>query len=361
MTSNLKFPFYAKLSLVLIGLFVFISILSIAQQIILPIIYSTLIAIVLSPVVDFFVKKKINRIFAIAFTIVLIISFAIAILTILSSQIVQFSDSLPKFILKFHLLLDQSIAWSSLNFNISTINIKQWITEKNTELLNQSSSLIGQTIMNTGSTLIVLVLIPVYTFMILYYQPLLLEFIHRLFKIGDQQEVNEVLTTTKKLIQSYLVGLLLEAIIIAALNISTLFILGIDYAILLGIIGAIINVIPYVGGVIAVALPMMIAFVTKPSFSYCLMVLGSYVLIQFFDNHYIIPKVVASKVKINALISVIVVLAGGALWGIPGMFLSIPLTGLIKVILDHIDPLKPWGYLLGNTMPSALETKSIIK
>jgi predicted PurR-regulated permease PerM len=361
MTTNLKFPFYAKLSLISIGLFIFISILSIAQQIIVPIVYSILIAIVLSPIVNFFTRKKLNRIFAITITLVLVIFIAICILTLLSAQIIAFSDSLPKFIVKFHLLMEQSIVWSSLNFNISTENIKLWITEKNAEFLNQSSSFIGHTLMNTGSTLLVLILIPVYTFMILYYQPLLLEFIHKLFKTGDQKEVNDVLVTTKQIIRSYLVGLLLEAIIIATLNATTLLILGIDYAIILGIIGALVNVIPYIGGIIAVALPMMIAFVTKSSPSYCLMILVSYIVIQFFDNHYIIPKVVASKVKINALVSVIVVLAGAALWGIPGMFLSIPLTGLIKVIFDHIESLKPWGYLLGNTMPLPLETKSPIK
>ena len=81
-------------------------------------------------------------------------------------------------------------------------------------------------------------------------------------------------------------------------------------------------------------------------------ILAAYIFIQFIDNHYISPKVVASKVKINALISIIVVLSGGALWGIPGMFLSIPLTAIVKVICDHIEPLKPWGFLLGDTMPT---------
>ena len=97
---------------------------------------------------------------------------------------------------------------------------------------------------------------------------------------------------------------------------------------------------------------MMVAIVTKSSPTYALLVLGVYIIIQFIDNHYIIPKIVASKVKINALISIIVVLVGGALWGVPGMFLSIPLTAILKVIFDHIDSLKPWGFLLGDTMPA---------
>jgi predicted PurR-regulated permease PerM len=66
-------------------------------------------------------------------------------------------------------------------------------------------------------------------------------------------------------------------------------------------------------------------------------------------------------VKINALFSIIVVIAGNALWGIPGMFLSIPLLAIVKLIFDHIEPLKPWGFLLGDTMPSILKINPMLK
>jgi predicted PurR-regulated permease PerM len=128
--------------------------------------------------------------------------------------------------------------------------------------------------------------------------------------------------------------------------------IGIDYAIIIGITGAILNVIPYLGGIAAVVLPMLIAFITKDSLVYPLMVFLVYIVIQFIDNHYIIPKIVASRVQLNALMSVIAVLIGSAFWGIPGMFLSIPLTAIIKVIFDHIESLKPWGFLLGNIVPT---------
>jgi predicted PurR-regulated permease PerM len=82
-------------------------------------------------------------------------------------------------------------------------------------------------------------------------------------------------------------------------------------------------------------------------------VLLAYMLIQFVDNHYITPKIVASKVRINALIALVVVFIGNALWGIPGMFLAIPVTGILKVIFEHVEQLKPWAFLLGDDMPSS--------
>ena len=121
----------------------------------------------------------------------------------------------------------------------------------------------------------------------------------------------------KSLIQNYLVGLLIEAGIIAFLNASSLFVIGIDYAILLGVIGALLNIIPYIGGLIAVALTILIALSTKAPV-YALWVLIIHLSVQFIDNHFIVPRIVASKVKINALVSIIVVLAGGALWGSAG-------------------------------------------
>jgi predicted PurR-regulated permease PerM len=202
-----------------------------------------------------------------------------------------------------------------------------------------------------------LFLVPVYIFMILFYHPLLLDFIHRVFSTSNQSQVSEIVTQIKTVIQRYLIGLVIEFVMVATLNSAALLILGIEYAILLGIIGALLNVIPYIGGIVAVALPMMVALATKSTAWYAFYVLALYYFIQLIDNHYIVPKIVASKVKINALIAIIVVIAGNALWGISGMFLSIPLLAIVKVIFDHIEPLKPWGFLLGDTMPPLLKIK----
>jgi predicted PurR-regulated permease PerM len=103
---------------------------------------------------------------------------------------------------------------------------------------------------------------------------------------------------------------------------------------------------------VATVLAMVIAFVTKDSLTYPILVLVLYIFIQFIDNNYIVPKIVAARVQLNALISIIVVMIGGAVWGISGMFLSIPLTAILKVIFDHIESLKPWGFLLGNIVPT---------
>ena len=200
--------------------------------------------------------------------------------------------------------------------------------------------------------IIMWLLIPVYVYLFLYYQSLLLLFIERVSDKGNQKKIGEVMIEGKKMIQSYLLGLLFEAIIMSILNSAGLLILGIEYAVLLGIIGALLNVIPYLGGIVSTALPMLVAIVTKDSLASPLMVLGVYLLIQFIDNNFIVPFVVASRVKINALFSIIVVLLFGSLFGIAGMFLAIPFIAIVKIILDRIELLKPYGLLLGVDTPA---------
>lgn len=152
--------------------------------------------------------------------------------------------------------------------------------------------------------------------------------------------------------QSYIQGLMIETIIVAILNSVALLIIGVEYAILLGVIGALLNLIPYIGGLIAIALPVIMSLVTSDTagFSTPLTIIGAYMLIQFIDNNIIVPKVVSSKVEVNALISIIIVLCGGALWGVSGIFLSIPFVAIMKIIFDRIEELQPWGLVLGTKM-----------
>jgi predicted PurR-regulated permease PerM len=359
--KEIKLPLYVKVISLLIGLLALLALLYVARGIILPLVFAVIIAIVLHPVVNFFVRLRINRVVSIIIALLLTFVVIAAFGALLYSQASRFSESWPLLVDKFTVLLNQTIIWASGYFDINPHKIQDWIAETKGGLINTSSAGIGQTLLGVGGAVVVIFLVPVYIFMILFYQPLLLDFIRKLFGTDNQSRVSEIVTQTKTVIQRYLIGLIIEAIIIAALETATLLILGIEYAILLGIVGALLNIIPYIGGLVAVALPMMVALVTKSSGWYVFYVMVIYYIIQLIDNNYIVPRIVASKVKINALFSIIVVIVGNAIWGIPGMFLSIPLLAIVKLIFDHIETLKPWGFLLGDTMPPLLIIKPIFK
>jgi predicted PurR-regulated permease PerM len=113
-----------------------------------------------------------------------------------------------------------------------------------------------------------------------------------------------------------------------------------------------LNMLPYIGGIIAIALPVIIATITKDGYTTQLGIIVAYLVIQFIDNNIIFPRVVSIKVQINALVSIVAILLGNALWGISGMFLSIPFVAVLKIIFDRIDELKPWGKLFGDAIPT---------
>ncbi|MHB8053807.1 MAG: AI-2E family transporter [Candidatus Aminicenantales bacterium] len=353
----MKLPLYVKAALIFIGLFALFTVLDITQSIVVPLVFAVIIAIALHPIVNFLMRLKINRVIAIILTLVLTLLVIVAFSALMISQGIRFSESWPTLSEKFNGFLNQTITAASRYFDINPQKIHAWITKAAGEIINTSTAAIGKTIVIISSALVVLFLIPVYVFLLLFYKPIILEFIYRLFGQNKQNHVGEIVTRTKAVVQSYIIGLVIEAVLVSILDTAVLLILGIDYALLIGIIGGILNIIPYIGGVVAVALPMMVALVTKPSPWYAFYVLAAYYFIQLVDNNFIVPKIVASKVKINALFAIIVVIAGNALWGIPGMFLSLPLLAIVKVVCDEIEPLKPWGFLLGDTMPPLLKIK----
>ena len=350
MNTNNKIPFVIIAAQGILGLFILFYILYIGSSIILPVIYAAILAILLNPLVNWLCRHNINRVLAIFIAVLLMLGTIGGLIYFLINQTLQFGDTLPVLQHKLNLFLEHVSSWISKTFTINKTKVDAWIVSTESNQLNASAAILGQTFITMTNILKLVFLIPVYVFMFLFYKSLLLEFFARLFKKETHEAVGEVLYETKTLIQSYLAGLLFEMAIVAALNGTGLLLLGIDYAILIAIIGAILNIIPYIGGIVAVVLPLIITLTTKPPV-YILWVLILYMTVQFIDNHYIVPKIVASKVRINALISIIVVFIGGAIWGIAGMFLSIPLTAILKVIFDRVTPLKPWGLLLGDTMP----------
>src|ERR1035437_4203179 len=283
--EELKQPFYTKVTILLVGLIAFLAIMYISKSIIIPIVFAIIIAIVLHPVVNFFVRLKINRVLAIIITMFLTFLVIAAFGTVLISQAGKFGESWPLLVQKFTSLLNQNIADAADYFNKDPQKIHDWITKTQGEIINGSTAAIGQTMVVLGNGLVILLLIPFYIFMILFYQPLLLESIQRLVGSDHQSKVKEIVTQIKTVIQHYLVGLAIEAGMMAIMNTAALLILGIEYAIILGILAALLNVIPYIGGIVAVALPMMVALVTKSTPWYAFYVIVAYYVIQLIDNN----------------------------------------------------------------------------
>jgi predicted PurR-regulated permease PerM len=312
-----------------------------------PLAFACISSILLNPLFVRLQRNKVPRVVAIIISLLIALILVSAVLYFLASQIARFSEAIPLFKKKFSSLVFDGEYWVYDNLGIAR--------EKQAEVVNQSieqnKELVGSTVTTLLGTLGGLLLMPVYVFLFLFYKPLILNFLFEIFAEENSKEVAAVLNRTKASIQSYMVGLLLEALVVAILNSTALLILGVKYAVLFGVLGALLNMVPYIGGLISIILPVFMSIVTHNGYTTPLLVIAAYIVIQFIDNNILVPRIVSSKVKINALISIMVVLLGNALWGLPGMFLSIPSVAVLKIIFDRIDTLKPWGKLLGDNVP----------
>ncbi len=361
MVINKSNPFYVRLTLILLMLALIGLIIFIGQDIIVPLAFAILLAVLLLPFNNYLVRKGVTRVFAIIFSLTLFIVISSGIIYFLSSQIAGFMNDIPA--IKKHLAEHEKTLqhWMTRQFNITKTEQSSIIDNAAEKIKDSGSGILGNTFLSVTQGLLLIVLLPVYTFLILYYRSMIKRFLIALFKSEHEPKVIEVLQESKLIVQGYMTGLIIEMGIVATINAVGFIIVGIQYAVFLGVLSAILNMIPYIGMLIASVFCMLITLTTSAHISDVIWVVVILTVVQFIDNNIIMPKVVSSKVKINALITILGVLVGGALAGIAGMFLSIPAIAILKVISDRVEGLKPWGILLGDDITGSKKNKIYLK
>lgn len=342
-------PHYHQFSHSLLALAILTTGIYLGQDILVPLAMAGLIAVLLRPIENRLVRMGMHKVIAISLALLVAIIIVAAIAVTLSMQLSDFADDLPKIRQNLTDFFSDTKRWIRREYNVSYRQQEKYLQKAQAQTLDslQSPDTLGFITGPLGT----LTLIPIYVFLLLYYRTMLLHFVIVLFAEKHTERVREVLSEVKVVIQSYMVGLLIETACVAALNSVGLLLLDVQYAVLLGIMAAILNLVPYIGGLVATLLTVVITFSNNPETSIILGVVGVFLLVQFIDNNVLVPLIVASKVRINALISIIGVLIGGALAGVSGMFLSIPAIAILKVIFDRVEGLQPWGVLLGDQTP----------
>jgi predicted PurR-regulated permease PerM len=186
------------------------------------------------------------------------------------------------------------------------------------------------------------------TFFLLYYRRLIIKFLIAVFKEENSVLVYDIIRNVKNIIRQYIIGLVLEMVVVASATSAVLLIIGAQYAVLMGLIAGLFNVIPYIGIFTALLISAIITFATATNVTTVLFVILSILGVHVVDSNLLFPAIVGSKVRINALITILGAVVGEMLWGIPGMFLAVPTIAIAKIIFDRIDTLKPWGMILGD-------------
>lgn len=341
-------PFYAKLSLTLVGLIALGFLIILGKDVLDPLMFGFLFAILLMPVSNFLENKcRLPRSAGAFVSILLMVTFIGGIFYMVASQISKLTDDWP--MLKKQ--IDQSAgdvqAWVQSTFHVNMEKQMDYIHNTTDKIMSSGTAVIGHTFLSVSGMLLFFAFIIIFTFLIMFYRKLLFQFVIKAFGRDNEPVVHDIAENIQSILRQYIIGLLLEMVVVAAIACTAFWIIGIRYAALLGIITGLFNIIPYIGIFSALVLSTMITFATG-AISKALIVAISVIAIHAVDANLLLPIIVGSKVRLNALITFLGILIGEMLWGLSGMFLSIPTIAILKIIFDRIESLQSWGYLLGG-------------
>ncbi len=346
--TRVALPRFVLITIFLIGLLALLAVIILARPLLLPLSFALLLAMLLNPVVQWCGRRGINKAFSIGIAVFISVAAIGGLGYFIVTQAMKFGDDLPKMEKALDKTWTKGERWVQKAFDMRSKEVDEVIEDVKKDNAQNGGSFVGRTLTTVGALLAYLFLLPVFTFLFLFYKSLLVDFLRQLFPERDHAILQDVLTGTRGVVQSYLVGLFFQSMIVATLNWVGLTAIGVPYALMLAVMGALLNLIPYIGMIIATLVPMAVALSFQDPTA-ALWVFVLYSAVQFLDNNFIVPLVVASRVELNALVSILAVMVGGLIWGAPGMFLAIPFTAILKVISDNVPDMKPLGFLLGTT------------
>ncbi|MBE7173598.1 MAG: AI-2E family transporter [Williamsia sp.] len=346
-----QLPITVRRSIELVGLFVLGLILVSGSGIITPIVLAFFISIVILPVYRFFMRIKFPETLAIAMSVLTLLGFMALIVWFFSNQIGRLIADIPTIRSNVNTHLNALSDWINKKTHFTQERQLAILNEQSKSLLNSATSLLGGAAASLTSVFIFVGLIPIYIFLILFYKNLLLRFVFLWFPKESHERLEDGMREMQVIIKSYLVGLLIQITYITILLGGTLWILGIKHALLIGVIFAVLNLIPYIGALIGNIIGVLLTLTSSTELWPIFEVLIAIAAVQFLDNNILMPRIVGSKVRINALASIIGVIVGGAIAGVSGMFLSLPVIAILKVIFDRSNNFRQWGVLFGDERP----------
>lgn len=352
MTNYSSLPLTVRRSIELLGIYFLGTIVLAGREIITPVVMAFFLALMLLPILRFLRSKKVPETLAIVLCILFLAIIIGLVVWFFSSQVAQLIADFPQIRKNVNQHLNSLSGWIDQKWGFSTERQVQLINEQNDKLFSFASGMLGGAASSVTGTLIFIGLLPIYIFLLLFYKNLLLRFVFLWFPHRTQSKVEEVIRETEIIVKSYLIGLLIQITYITVLLGGILLVIGIKHAILIGAIFAILNLIPYVGALIGNIIGVLLTLSSSQEIWPIFAVLGTIAFVQFLDNNILMPRIVGSKVKINALATIIGVIVAGALAGVAGMFLSLPVIAVLKIIFDRTENLKQWGVLLGDERPA---------
>ena len=314
----------------------------------IPLSFSLLISFILYPICKWMEKKGVNQSLSIFISLFTVMLLGAAIVYLLFSQMVEFSNEWQPFKAKLFETVNELSGFLAERFGISTEKQLDFLKNSINNSGSQALTFFKNSIYSLSETVFFLIIIPVFTALILYYRQLLAAVLYQIFPPDRKKIIHEILIETIHAYYNFIKGMLLVYLIVGILNSIGLAIIGIPNPFLFGFIASILTFIPYIGIMISALLPIAISWISFNSIWYPISVIAVFSVVQLLEAYIIFPFAVGGRLKINTLVIIIMILFGGILWGAAGMILFIPFISIVKLIADRTKSLKTLSLLLGN-------------
>ncbi len=335
-----------RLAYFLIVLTLIILILVVAQNLLMPLVFGFFFSLVLLPICHFFERWLKNRVISILLSFLVVLLPIGGLLAFFGYEFVRLVEGLPSIGRQLREGVMQLLDWSQQNLNLGVDEIRAWLSNNLSNLVDTPLEVIASSLSSSTSILLGAAMTAIYTFFFLLYRTAFKNFFIYQFGRKTRPEAQEILQATQKVAQEYLFGMGLVILILGVLNSLGLWIIGIQYFIFWGFLAALLAIIPYIGTTLGGLLPFLYALATTGTLWQPLAVILFYMGVQQLEGNLITPNVVGSSVKINPLAAIFSLFLGGMIWGIAGLILALPAIAIIRIIFSHIPFLQPVSVLL---------------
>ncbi len=317
---------------------------SMMLSVLTPFIIAGIIAYAFNPVVKFFTKFRLTRTQAVAglflTLMILLVLFTISIFPRLAYEVGELSKQLPvysrqwyEFVsnwyesqLASYSILPDSFSPITDYFNLEMNAITDWLMGSGQWLVTGVSTV--------ASSIVTLITVPVLAFYFLKDADKITVFARKTVPPDSRPWVFPLARQIDKVLGGFIRGQLLVALFVVFLSGAALLIIGIDYAIILSVFAGFMNIIPYLGPIIGAVPAVFITLFTSPSKT--VWVILAFVIIQQLETNLIMPKIVGEQVGLHPALVILALLVGGAVWGLLGLIIVVPIAGIFQVIVKAI-------------------------
>jgi predicted PurR-regulated permease PerM len=333
---------------VLLFLFLLFAGLFYAKEFLVPLTIAGILAMLFLPLCRKLESKNIGRGFASVISVIILVAVLAGIVALLSWQMSDIAEDASK--IKQHLQesLDKLMQSINENFGVSRSKQTEMLKKQQESAGGGSGKVVSGVLGSISGVLVNFVLVLVYIFLLLFFRNHLKKFVLKLAAPDQKTKTEKVINQSSLVAQKYLTGLGTMIVMLWVMYGIGFSIVGVKSALFFALLCGILEIIPFVGNLLGTSLTLLMVFAQGGSSGMIIGVLITYATVQFIQTYILEPLVVGAEVNINPLFTIIVIVVGEMVWGVPGMILAIPLLGIVKIICDNVEGLQPYGFLIGK-------------